>query len=582
MQDLLRRVWCFIFLFALFSAVTAAEESDRRTAELLLLNGHVYTSNPARPWAKALAIHNGRIVAVGDDAEIVKLQGLATRVIKLDGRMVMPGIIDSHIHFLDGSFSLDQLNLDDAYMAVEIQRRLREFAGSHPDRAWLLARGWLYDAFKPSGLPTKQILDEIVPDRPVVLECYDGHSVWVNSKALALAGISNDTPDPQQAGIMVGTIVRDPASGEATGVLKEEAVALVRKVIPQPSHDEKLRALRAGLREANKHGLTSVLNASGSIEEMELYAELRRKGELTVRTITALMMEPQLDEKTLAQYEEGRRRFHDEWVRGGVIKAFMDGVIESHTAAMIEPYSDDPKLTGSMNYSPEQFRANVLELDRRQFQVITHAIGDRAIRTTLDAYQAAQQSYGPRDRRFRIEHIENINPLDIPRFGRLGVIASMEPFHCYPEPNLANVWARNVGPERLPYSFAWHSIAAGGAKLAFGSDWPVVSLDPFIGIQNAVTRQNWSGEPAEGFVGAEKVTLDQALAAYTRDAAYAQFEDKLKGSIEPGKLADIIVLSQDLFTVKPLEIRKTTPVLTIVGGKIVYDDKSVNAASVAP
>jgi hypothetical protein len=455
---------------------------------------------------------------------------------------------------------------------------VRAFAAAHPDRAWLLGRGWLYDAFKPSGLPIRRILDEVISDRPVVLDCYDGHSVWVNSKALALAGITKDTPDPMQAGIVVGAIVRDPVTGDATGVLKEEAVALVRKAVPQPNREEKLRALRAGLREANKHGLTSVLNASGSIEEMELYGELRRHDELTVRMTTALMMEPQLEKKKLAMYEEGRRRFHDEWVRGGVIKAFMDGVIESHTAAMLEPYSDDPRLSGSLNYSPEQFRANVLELDRRQFQVITHAIGDLAIRTALDAYEAAETN-GPRGRRFRIEHIENIHPADLPRFGRLGVIASMQPFHCYPEPNLANVWARNVGPARLPNSFAWHSLAAGGAKLAFGSDWPVVSLDPFIGIQNAVTRQNWIGEPAEGFVGAERVTLDQALAAYTRDAAYAQFEDELKGTIEPGKLADVIVLSQDLFSVRPLEIRNTTPVLTIVGGKIVSDDKSVKGAA---
>ena len=573
MRTAVRRTSALLILASLLGDPVWAERPGPQTADLLLLNGHIYTSNPARPWAKALAIRTGRIAAVGDDAEIVKLRGPGTRVLNLGGRMAMPGIIDSHIHFLDGSLSLDQLNLDDAYTSGEIQQRVREFAAAHPDRAWLLGRGWLYDAFKPSGLPTKQILDEVVPDRPVVLECYDGHSVWVNSKALLLARISKDTPDPQQAGIVVGTIVRDPATGEATGVLKEEAMALVRNVIPQPSHDEKLRALRAGLRAANHHGLTSVLNASGSIEEMDLYDELRRRGELTVRMTTALMMEPQFDEKTLAQYEAGRRRFHDEWVRAGVVKAFMDGVIESHTAAMIEPYSDDPKLSGSMNYAPDQFRANVLELDRRHFQVITHAIGDRAIRTTLDAYEAAARANGPRDRRFRIEHIENIHRADIPRFGRLGVIAGMQPFHCYPEPNLSNVWARNVGPARLPNSFAWHSIAAGGAKLAFGSDWQVVSLDPFIAIHNAVTRQNVKGEPTAGFVGAEKVTLEQALAAYTRDAAYAQFEDSRKGSIEPGKLADIIVLSQDLFAVEPLEIRKTTPVLTIVGGKIVYEDK---------
>jgi predicted amidohydrolase YtcJ len=456
----------------------------------------------------------------------------------------------------------------------EIQRRIRHFAAAHPDRHWLLGRGWLYDAFKPSGLPTKQLLDEVVSDRPVVVECYDGHSVWVNSKALALAGINKNTPDPKQAGIVVGTIVRDPTSGEPTGVLKEDAMEIVRRVIPQPSREEKLRALRAGLREANRHGLTSVVNASGSLEEMQLYDDLRRGGKLTVRMTTALMMEPQLTEKTLAMYEEGRRRFQDEWVRGGVIKAFMDGVIESHTAAMLEPYADDPRLSGSMNYTPEQFQNNVVELDRRRLQVITHAIGDRAIRTTLDAYQAAEKINGPRERRFRIEHIENISPADIARFGHLGVIASMQPYHCYPEPNLFNVWARNIGPERLPYSFAWHDLAAAGAKLAFGSDWPVVSLDPFIGIQNAITRRDWNGQPPEGFVSAQKVTLEQALTAYTRDAAYAEFEENAKGTLEPGKLADVIVLSQDLFAIKPLEIRKTIVVLTIVGGKIVYQDGS--------
>lgn len=568
-----------VFLLACACSHGPAKAAEAQSADLLLMNGHIYTANPAQPWVRAIAIRAERILAVGEDRQISRFRGPRTQVIDLNGRMAMPGIIDSHIHFLDGSLSMDQLSLDDAYTVPEIERRVREFAAAHPDRPWLLGRGWLYAAFKPSGLPTKQLLDEIVSDRPVVIECYDGHSVWVNSKALALAGIVKDTPDPQQGGVVVGTIVRDPTTGEASGVLKEEAMGIVRRVIPQPSREEKLRALRAGLREANRHGLTSVVNASGSLEEMELYAALREEGQLTVRMTTALMMEPRPTEKTLAMYEEGRRRFHDEWVRGGVIKAFMDGVVESHTAAMLDPYSDNPKLSGSLNYTPEQFRDNVVELDRRHFQVITHAIGDRAIRTVLDAYQAAEQINGPRDRRFRIEHIENINPQDIPRFGRLGVIASMQPYHCYPEPNLFNVWARNIGPQRLPYSFAWHDLAAAGARLAFGSDWPVVSLDPFIGIQNAVTRQDWNGQPLEGFVSAQKVTLDQALAAYTRDGAFAEFEETQKGTLEPGRLADLVVLSQDLFLVKPAEIRKTEVVLTVVGGKVVYREKRAEPAT---
>jgi len=557
------------------TAAVTGQAAATQSADLLLLNGHVYTANSAQRWARAVAIRGQRILAVGAEPEMRAFRGPHTTVIDLRGRMAMPGIIDSHIHFLEGSLSMDQLSLDDAYSVPEIQRRVREFAAAHPERAWLLGRGWLYDAFKPSGLPTKQLLDEIVPDRPVVIECYDGHSVWVNSKALALAGVDKTTPDPKQGNVVVGIIVRDPATGEATGVLKEEATGIIRRVIPQPSREEKLRALRAGLQEANRHGLTSVVNASGSIEEMELYEGLRDAGELTVRMTTAQMMEPQLGQKTLALYEEGRRRYHDEWLRGGVIKAFMDGVVESHTAAMLEPYSDNPQLSGSLNYTPEQFRDNVVELDRRHFQVITHAIGDRAIRTALDAYLVASHLNGPRDRRFRVEHIETIHPEDIPRFGSLGVIASMQPFHCYPEPNLFNVWARNIGPRRLPYSFAWHDLAAAGATLVFGSDWPVVSLDPFIGIQNAVTRQDQNGLPPEGFVGKQKVTLDQALAAYTRDGAFAEFQESEKGTLAPGKLADVIVLSQDLFAVNPLEIRKTRVVLTIVGGKLVYREEGL-------
>ena len=561
------------FIFALLAFIVFGGKLNSRAAEphadLLLVHGHIYTANPDRPWVQAIAIGGGKILAVGSDNELDHYRSTA-EIIDLAGRMAMPGIIDSHLHFLEGSLALEQFALDDLYTVAGIKQRIKEFAASHPDEAWLLGRGWIYDAFKPSGLPDKKILDEIVPDRPVVVDCYDGHSIWVNSKALALAHITRETPDIREGAAVVGIIVRDPATGEPTGVLKEQAAHLVRDVIPAPTREKKLQALLAGLKEANRHGLTSVVNASGSPEEMELYAELRRRGELTVRMKTALMMKPQLSAATLAEFEEGRRRFHDEWLSAGVIKAFMDGVVESHTAAMLQPYADDPHLSGALNYTPEQFRANVVELDRRHFQVMTHAIGDRAVRTTLDAYQAADQINGARDRRFRIEHIETINPADISRFGNRNVIASMQPYHCYPEPNLFNIWARNIGPARLPYSFVWHDLAIAGATLAFGSDWPVVSLDPFIGIQNAVTREDDNGNPPGGWVAQQKVTLDQALAAYTRGAAYAEFEETSRGSLEPGKLADVIVLSQDLFKTAPLAIHKTQVQITIVAGRVVY------------
>ncbi len=560
------------FLLALL-LLLASVVANAQNASLILHNGRIYTSDPQRPWVEALAIRGVKIVALGSDDEVTKLRGPRTRMIDLGGRMAMPGIIDSHIHFLSGSLSLGQILLDDARSAAEIQRRVKEYAAKHPDKKWLIGRGWAYDLFAPSGLPTKDIIDAVERDRPVVLENYDGHSYWVNSKALELAGITRQTPDPKQGELTVGIIVRDPATGEATGVLKERAASLMDKVIPPASRDEQLAALRDGLRLANQHGLTSTLDAAASVEEMELYAELHRRGQLTVRMTLSLGMEPKLTPEVLARYEGARRRFRGQWVRAGVIKAFMDGVIESHTAAMIEPYADDASLRGSRNYTPEQFNELVRELDRRKFHVITHAIGDLGIRTALDAYEAAAKTNGPRDRRFRIEHIENIHPADIPRFGKLGVIASMQPRHAYPDANLEAIWARNVGPARIANSFPWHSIAAGGARLNYGSDWPVVTLDPFIGIQNAVTRQRHDGTPAGGWVPEQRVTLDQALAAYTRDAAWGQFEDGIKGTLTPGKLADVIVLSQDLFKISPLDIRKTKVMLTVVGGKIVYEEK---------
>ncbi len=566
-------------LFLILATLTANAQSAEQPASLILHNGRIYTSDPQRPWAEALALRGAKIVAVGGDDEVTKLRGPRTRVMDLGGRMAMPGIIDSHVHFLSGSLSLEQIFLDDARSAAEIQRRVKEYAAMHPDKKWLLGRGWAYDVFAPSGLPTKDILDAVERDRPVILENYDGHSYWVNSKALELAGITRATPDPKEGELTVGIIVRDPATGEATGVLKEDAMIPLKFMVAFPSRAD-LDAVRAGLRHANRHGVTSVLSTADgtenfdfSLAEAELYDELRRRGQLTVRFTLAVGLEPAFTPRILARYESLRRRFRGPWLRAGVIKAFMDGVIESHTAAMIEPYADDPSLRGSMNYTPEQFNGLVRELDRRRFQVITHAIGDLGIRTTLDAYEAAAKSNGLRDRRFRIEHIENIHPADIPRFGKLGVIASMQPLHAYPGENLEAIWGRNVGPARIANSFPWHSIAAGGARLNYGSDWPVVTLDPFIGIQNAVTRQRHDGTPAGGWVPEQRVTLDQALAAYTRDAAWGQFEENVKGTLTPGKLADVIVLSQDLFRISPLDIHKTKVVLTVVGGKVVHEEK---------
>jgi hypothetical protein len=427
--------------------------------------------------------------------------------------------------------------------------------------------------FPPSGLPDKKYLDAVIPDRPVYLEGFDGHTWWANSKALELAHITKDTPNPPG-----GEIVRDPKTGEATGAIKEDAAdALVRRVIPDNSRDEKLQALRAGLKHASELGVTRVhvmggVNpGEGDISEIDLLNQLRKSGELTVRFYIAYRMDPPaVTDTQLNQVEQMREKYHDDWIAGGVVKFFLDGVIETHTAAMLAPYSDDPSTSGSLLWDPKQYKQYVAELDRRHVQVCSHAIGDRAIRLALDAYENAATVNGTKDARHRIEHIEDVSATDIPRFGRLGVIASMQPLHAYPDDDTLNVWAPRVGPERAQRAWAWHSIQAAGGVLAFGSDWPIVTLSPWPGIQNAVTRQTTEGKPAGGWLPSERVSLADAIKGYTLNAAFAGHREKEEGSLETGKLADFIVISQDLFHAPPSKIVETKVLLTVVGGRVAY------------
>jgi predicted amidohydrolase YtcJ len=369
--------------------------------------------------------------------------------------------------------------------------------------------------------------------------------------------------------------VRDAKSGEATGVLEEGAKNLVMRVMPV-THEQKLSHLRLGMKEANSHGVTGVVNASGDIPEMELYQELHQRGELTVRMTTAFATDVgvrhTLSPEELAAFDEARQRFHDDWVRAGVIKFFADGVIETHTAAMLEPYANTPGQKGSTLYTPEEFHRDFLELDKRGYQVMTHAIGDAAVHTTLDAYEEVEKENGPRDRRWRIEHIEAIKPVDVPRFAKLGVIVSIQPWCC---PSLGAAWgdepwADNVGASRLKEGIRWHDLTASGALMINGSDWPVDTLNPFPTMQIALTRQTIDGLPAEGFYPDQRLTLEELLAGYTRNGAYAEFMENKVGSLESGKLADVIVLSQDLFKVPASSVAKTNVVLTVVGGKIVW------------
>jgi len=537
-------------------------------ADIIVIHGRVYTENPQLPWAQAVAIHRGKIVAVGDDPVIERMRGVGTKVINAGGKLVLPGFVDCHIHFIDGSLSLGRVNLEGAKDPSDIQKRLREYAAEHPGDDWILGRGWNYAMFGPEALPHKKYLDEIFPNRPVFLEGYDGHTYWANSKALAMAGIVRETPDPPN-----GTIVRDPKTGEATGALKESAENLVSKIIPKPSRAEQLLALRAGMKWANEHGITRVHSAGGDFEVLDLFDEMRQRGDLTLRMYIAYFLNPpELRPQDLDAIERAHKKFHNDWIDAGAVKFMVDGVVESHTAAMFEPYADDPSLKGKLFWDPAKYKAAVAELDKRGLQLFTHAIGDYGVRTALDAYENAETRNHGRDRRPRIEHIETIAPSDIPRFGKLGVIASMQPLHSYPDADTLDVWARNAGPDRASRAWAWKSIADAGGRLAFGSDWPVVTLNPWEGVQTAVTRQTSEGKPEAGFVPEQRLTVAQVIDGYTLGAAFASRREKSEGSLEVGKLADLIILSQNIFDVEPRKIGATKVVTTIVGGRIVYQE----------
>jgi predicted amidohydrolase YtcJ len=553
--------------------------APRPAADIVVTHARVYTVNAKQPWAEAIAIRGDKIIAVGRAHDIEPYRGSTTKGIDAGGKLVLPGFTDYHIHFLDGSLFLQRVPLDDAKDMQEIQRLVKAFADAHPDQSWVRGRGWTYPAVGPTNLPDKKYLDEMVPDRPVYLESFDGHTWWANSKALELAGISRETPNPPG-----GEFVRDPKTGEATGAIKEDAAdAVMMRVIPLPSRQETLAAYRAGFKEANRAGLVRVHGAGGvgvvstDLKYVDLLDELRKSGELTLRMYLAYRVDPPtITPAQFQQIEPARRQSHDEWICAGAVKFFMDGVVESHTAAMLKPYSDDPKLTGSLLWDPETYKGLVAELDKRGIQIFTHAIGDRAVRLTLDAYENAAKQNGTHDRRHRIEHIETITAEDIPRFGKLGVVASFQPLHAYPDEDTLQVWAPHAGPERAQRAWPGHSVESSGGVLAFGSDWPIVTLNPWEGVQNALTRQTTEGNPPGGFVPKERISLEDAIRGYTLGAAIGGHREQKEGSLEPGKLADLIVLSQDLFGIEPTEIGKTQVLLTMVGGKVVYESPGWN------
>lgn len=516
---------------------------------------------------QAVAIRGNRILRVGSDREILALRKPSTVIVDARGGTVLPGFNDAHVHFISGGLGLERVNLLDAFTFDDILRKIRAFAEAHRDRPWVEGRGWYYEPF-PGGLPTRQQLDSVVSDRPARMVCYDGHTSWVNTRALQAAGITRDTPDPKN-----GEIVRDPSTGEPTGVLKETAQQLVSKVLPETTRADRVRALRAAIAEAHRLGVTSVQNAGGSLEELELFDEVRRAGDLKVRVYYAISTGSELGAAGAAALNEARKRFPDDpLLKTGAIKIMVDGVIESFTAAMLAPYSTKP-ISGEPMWTSAELDRVVALLDRQGWQVMIHAIGDRGIRMALDAYEraAAANPSPARGRRHRIEHIETTDSADIPRFGALGVIASLEPFHANPSQNQIAVWEANVGPERAARGWAYRSISSGGGRLAFGSDWPVVTLDPRFGVNMAVNRTTPDGRPAGGWHARERVPLATALEAYTSGAAYASFDEQRKGTVAPDMLADLVVLTKNVFALPGARILEAEVAATIFDGKVVFE-----------
>jgi predicted amidohydrolase YtcJ len=545
--------------------IVGAQRSDDGPVDLIIVNGKVFAED-GRSEAEAVAVQGNKVFRVGTNREMQRLRRAQTTVVDAKGGSVLPGFNDAHAHLLSGGLALDQVSLAEATTLDAIKKTISAWSEANPTREWIRGRGWSYAPFG-NGLPTRQLLDQLVPDRPAYLVAYDGHTGWANTRALQRAGITRRTANPAN-----GVIVRDTRTGEPTGALKESAMDLMEGVLPEPTTDDRLAAIQAAIVEAHRVGVTSVQNAGGSPEDLELYDELKRRGQLTLRVYQALTVDATTEPADLDQMDAVHEKYADDpWLKTGAAKIVADGVVETRTAAMLEPYATRVNDRGDLAMTDEQLTDLVTELDRRGWQVMTHAIGDRAVRATLDAYaEAAADNPEPsRERRHRIEHVETPDPKDLPRFGRLGVVASLQPSHGVP-PADDDPWALNLGPERAERGWMFASLAKSKAPLAFGSDWPVASLDPMIGIFVAVNRMSLEGEPEGGWVPAERLSLRDAIRAFTSGAAWATFDEQRKGTIERDMLADIVILSDDVFAIPPEKLADVEVVITIVDGKIVY------------
>ena len=552
------------------AGLLAACGGDRAAerADLILTNGVVRTLDAARPRAEALAVAGDRIVFVGDNAAALKRRGPSTRVVDLGGRMVLPAFQDSHVHLVTGGVELGLCNLSGLATKDEVFARVREYARSHPELGWITGGGWELPVF-PGAHPRKEELDDLVPGRPAVLTAADGHSAWANSRALALAGITAGTPDPPG-----GRIERDPRTGEPTGTLRESAAGLVERRVPELGPEDYLRGLRAGLAMANRFGIAAIIEASAGPRLLDAYAALDRAGELSVRVLACLHVETDGGAAEVERLAGLRGRYAGTRLRSTAAKIFVDGVMESHTAALLEPYADRPGDRGTPLLEPAALEALAVALDRAGFQIHIHAIGDRAIRMSLDAFEAARTANGESGRRHHIAHLELIDPADVPRFARLGVAANFQALWAYADPYITDLTVPILGPERSRYLYPIGSVARTGAVIAGGSDWSVSSMNPLEAIEVALTRRGPDEPPGEAWLADERVDLETMIRAYTVNGAWLCREESARGTLEAGRAADLVVLDRDLFAIPPHEISEAKVLLTLLDGRPVFRDPS--------
>lgn len=531
-------------------------------AAFLLVNGNVWTGDPQKPHAQAIAVSGDRIAAIGSDEEILKLSDGRVPVVDLNGRLILPGFNDAHVHFFQGGQALSGPQLRAAKSAAEFRDTLAEFVKHQPHGRWILNGNWDNENWSATELPTRELIDAQTRHWPVFVSRMDGHMSLANSVALDKAGIDKNTKD-----IPGGVIVRD-AHGEPTGILKDAAQTLVEHVIPPPTDEQIREALRAAQTYANAQGVTSVQDMSASAPILRGYQALLNEGELHVR-VSGHQPLPQW--KHLADVGV-TVPFGNEWIHIGGTKGFADGSLGSGTALFLRPYSDDPKNSGIPSAElaePKQMWHNIESADDAGLQIAIHAIGDKANKEILDFYERLSFEHNRRDRRLRIEHAQHLTKADIHRFADIHVIASMQPYQCIDDGRWAE---KRVGPERAKTAYAFRSLLSAGVNLAFGSDWPVVPMSPIMGIYAAVTRRTLDGKHPDGWVPEQKITVEEAVRAYTMGSAFASFDDHLKGSLKPGKLADIIVLSDDIFTIEPTKIADVKVLTTIVGGRVVMGE----------